>query len=159
MGEGGVSELVRPALIVPAPPRAAWGLGGTLLDRHFTRIAVLPTFVVMLGIFGMPLAFSFYLSFTGWEMDQPLFSGHFVGFDNYRDLLTDPAFTGSLGITFGYTAAAVAAGGTPVFAVKGESLKEYWDYTHRIFEWSDGGAPNMILDDGGDATLLMHLGS
>src|SRR5437868_14389896 len=56
-------------------------------------------------------------------------------------------------------AAAVAAAGTPVFAVKGESLPEYWEYTHRIFEWSDGGAPNMILDDGGDATLLMHLGS
>src|SRR5580693_6577660 len=58
-----------------------------------------------------------------------------------------------------HAAAAVAAGGTPVFAIKGKSLKEYWDYTHRIFEWSDGGAPNMILDDGGDATLLMHLGS
>ncbi|MGP7984085.1 adenosylhomocysteinase [Rhodoblastus sp.] len=58
-----------------------------------------------------------------------------------------------------HAAAAVAAGGTPVFAVKGESLQEYWEYTHRIFEWSDGGGPNMILDDGGDATLLMHLGS
>jgi len=57
-----------------------------------------------------------------------------------------------------HAAAAVAAGGTPVFAVKGESLEDYWDYTHRIFEWSDGGAPNMILDDGGDATLLLHLG-
>src|SRR5688500_18829058 len=57
-----------------------------------------------------------------------------------------------------HAAAAVAAGGTPVFAVKGETLKEYWDYQHRIFEWSDGGAPNMILDDGGDATLLIHLG-
>jgi len=57
-----------------------------------------------------------------------------------------------------HAAAAIAAGGTPVFAVKGESLKDYWDYTHRIFEWSDGGAPNMILDDGGDATLLLHLG-
>src|SRR5271169_3001279 len=57
-----------------------------------------------------------------------------------------------------HAAAAVAAAGTPVFAVKGESLKEYWDYTHRIFEWSDGGMPNMILDDGGDAALLMHLG-
>ena len=57
-----------------------------------------------------------------------------------------------------HAAAAVAAGGTPVFAYKGESLKEYWEYTHRIFEWSDGGAPNMILDDGGDATLLVHLG-
>ena len=58
-----------------------------------------------------------------------------------------------------HAAAAVAAAGTPVFAVKGESLPEYWEYTHRIFEWSDGGSPNMILDDGGDATLLMHLGS
>jgi adenosylhomocysteinase len=57
-----------------------------------------------------------------------------------------------------HAAAAVAAAGTPVFAVKGESLPEYWEYSHRIFEWSDGGSPNMILDDGGDATLLMHLG-
>jgi len=57
-----------------------------------------------------------------------------------------------------HAAAAVAAGGTPVFAVKGESLKEYWDYTRRILEWGDGGVPNMILDDGGDATLLVHLG-
>jgi adenosylhomocysteinase len=58
-----------------------------------------------------------------------------------------------------HAAAAIAAGGTPVFAVKGESLTEYWDYTHRIFEWPDGGFSNMILDDGGDATLLLHLGS
>ena len=58
-----------------------------------------------------------------------------------------------------HAAAAVAAAGTPVFAVKGESLKEYWDYTHRIFEWAEGGTPNMILDDGGDATLLIHLGA
>ena len=57
-----------------------------------------------------------------------------------------------------HAAAAIAAGGTPVFAFKGESLEEYWEYTHRIFEWSDGGTPNMILDDGGDATLLVHLG-
>lgn len=59
-------------------------------------------------------------------------------------------------------AAAIAAGGTPVFAVKGETLKDYWDYTHRIFEFGPKGSqaegPNMILDDGGDATLLMHLG-
>src|SRR5829696_6996859 len=58
-----------------------------------------------------------------------------------------------------HAAAAIAAGGTPVFAVKGESLADYWDYTHRIFEWSDGGHSNMILDDGGDATLLLHLGT
>src|SRR5512143_2543771 len=58
-----------------------------------------------------------------------------------------------------HAAAAIAAGGTPVFAVKGETLAEYWDYTHRIFEWADGGYSNMILDDGGDATLLLHLGA
>ncbi|MDQ0506294.1 adenosylhomocysteinase [Xanthobacter agilis] len=57
-----------------------------------------------------------------------------------------------------HAAAAIAAAGTPVFAVKGETLEEYWEYTHRIFEWGDGGTPNMILDDGGDATLLVHLG-
>src|SRR6202171_6078045 len=57
-----------------------------------------------------------------------------------------------------HAAAAIAESGIPVFAVKGESLEEYWDYTHRIFEWHDGGFPNMILDDGGDATLLLHLG-
>jgi adenosylhomocysteinase len=58
-----------------------------------------------------------------------------------------------------HAAAAIAAGGTPVFAIKGETLTEYWDYTHRIFEWTDGGYTNMILDDGGDATLLLHLGT
>ena len=57
-----------------------------------------------------------------------------------------------------HAAAAIAATGTPVFAVKGESLQDYWDYTHRIFEWADGGTPNLILDDGGDATMLVHLG-
>ena len=57
-----------------------------------------------------------------------------------------------------HAAAAIADAGVPVFAVKGESLADYWDYTHRIFEWSDGGFPNMILDDGGAATLLLHLG-
>src|SRR5579862_8752540 len=56
-------------------------------------------------------------------------------------------------------AAAIAARGTPVFAWKGESLADYWDYTHRIFEWPDNGHSNMILDDGGDATLLLHLGT
>jgi len=58
-----------------------------------------------------------------------------------------------------HAAAAIADGGTPVFAFKGETLTEYWAYTHRIFEWSDGGTPNMILDDGGDATLLINLGA
>jgi len=58
-----------------------------------------------------------------------------------------------------HAAAAIAACGTPVFAIKGESLDDYWEYTHRIFDWPDGGYSNMILDDGGDATLLLHLGS
>ena len=57
-----------------------------------------------------------------------------------------------------HAAAALAAKGTPVFAKKGETLEEYWDYTHRILQWHDGGTPNLILDDGGDATLLVHLG-
>ena len=57
-----------------------------------------------------------------------------------------------------HAAAAIAAAGIPVFAFKGESLEDYWEYTHNIFEWTDGGTPNMILDDGGDATLLIHLG-
>jgi adenosylhomocysteinase len=58
-----------------------------------------------------------------------------------------------------HAAAAIAADGIPVFAYKGESLQEYWDFTHRILQWPDGSAPNMILDDGGDATLLITLGS
>jgi adenosylhomocysteinase len=57
-----------------------------------------------------------------------------------------------------HAAAAIAVTGTPVFAVKGETLDEYWEYAHKIFEWADGGYPNMILDDGGDATLLCVLG-
>ena len=58
-----------------------------------------------------------------------------------------------------HAAAAIAADGVPVYAYKGETLEEYWEFTHRIFEWPDGGYSNMILDDGGDATLLLHLGS
>src|SRR4051812_36703460 len=57
-----------------------------------------------------------------------------------------------------HAAAAIAAAGIPVFAVKGESLKDYWDYTAKLFEWHGGGTPNMILDDGGDATMLVHAG-
>jgi adenosylhomocysteinase len=57
-----------------------------------------------------------------------------------------------------HAAAAIAATGTPVFAIKGESLKDYWEYTRKILEWHDGGLPNLILDDGGDATMLVHHG-
>src|SRR5882672_3677698 len=58
-----------------------------------------------------------------------------------------------------HAAAAIAVKGTPVFAVKGEALEEYWEYTHKIFEWPNGEQANMLLDDGGDATLLLHLGA
>ncbi|HEX4532737.1 MAG TPA: adenosylhomocysteinase [Rhizomicrobium sp.] len=57
-----------------------------------------------------------------------------------------------------HAAAAIAAGGTPVFAIKGESLTDYWNYTRKILEWHDGSTPNLILDDGGDATMLVHHG-
>jgi adenosylhomocysteinase len=58
-----------------------------------------------------------------------------------------------------HAAAAIAESGVPVFAIKGESLEDYWQYCHRIMEWHDGGTPNMILDDGGDATMLVNLGT
>ena len=58
-----------------------------------------------------------------------------------------------------HAAAAIVEDGVPVFAKKGETLDEYWNFTHRIFEWPDNGYSNMILDDGGDATLLLHLGA
>src|SRR5262245_54459019 len=58
-----------------------------------------------------------------------------------------------------HAAAAIAASGVPVFAVKGETLEEYWDYTDKIFQWADGGLSNMILDDGGDATMYILLGA
>jgi adenosylhomocysteinase len=58
-----------------------------------------------------------------------------------------------------HAAAAIAAAGVPIFAYKGETLDEYWEFTHRLFDWHDGGTPNMILDDGGDATLLTYLGT
>src|SRR5215469_5656415 len=108
MGEFGGSELARPP-IAAAPPSATWRRRGIALDRYFTRAAILPTFAVMLGVFGMPLAFSFYLSFTGYAQGQRLFSGGYVGLENYQDLLSDPVFTGSIGITLVYTTSAVTA--------------------------------------------------
>ena len=78
------------------------------LDRQFARLAVLPTTVMMLLIFGIPLLFSLYFSFKGWAPDQALFAGSFAGLANYQDLLTDPRFIKSLSVTFIYTAATVA---------------------------------------------------
>jgi multiple sugar transport system permease protein len=88
----------------PSPRwRGNWG------DRFFAPIAVLPTTVVMLLVFGLPLLFSLWLSTEAWSPDQSVFGGKFAGTDNYQDLLTDPEFIGSLTLTIGYTAAAVAA--------------------------------------------------
>jgi len=110
MGESGSTDALRPI----AGQRPATGIAvprprGFTMDRYFVRIAVAPTFLVMLAIFGLPLLFSLYLSFTGWSPQQALLGGAYVGLENYRDLLADPVFVGSLGITFGYTAAAVSA--------------------------------------------------
>jgi multiple sugar transport system permease protein len=79
------------------------------IDRNFPRLAVLPTTLLMLLVFGIPLLFSAWLSLEGWSPDQTLFGGKFAGTANYQDLLTDPEFTGSLILTLEYTAAVVAA--------------------------------------------------
>ena len=106
---GGTTTAVRPAAL-----RATHGAGfGTTgmqrwLDRQFTRIAVLPTTAMMLLIFGVPLAFSFYLSFQGWSPDQALFAGTFAGTATSEDLLTAPQVLKSLSVTFVYTATTVA---------------------------------------------------
>jgi multiple sugar transport system permease protein len=109
MGKGSGSEVVWPAVSVPNAWVSVWRTRQVLLDRYFVHTAVLPTFLLMVCVFGLPLLFSFYLSLTGWALDQPLFTGRFVGLANYQDLLTDPGFTGAIGKTFGYTIAAVAA--------------------------------------------------
>ena len=109
MAQTGGTELAHPTLMAAAPPRGAWRRRGIVLDRYFTGAAILPTFVVMLGVFGMPLALSLYLSFTGYAQSQGLFSGGYVGLENYQDLLSDPVFIGSIAITLVYTVAAVAA--------------------------------------------------
>ena len=84
-------------------------MGWRWLDRQFARIAVLPTALTMLAIFGIPLAFSLYLSTEGWSPDETLFGGRFAGSANYVVLLTDPDFVASLLLTLGYTVATVAA--------------------------------------------------
>ena len=106
---GGTTTVVRSAAL-----RSVHGgaLGTTgmqrWLDRQFARLAVLPTSALMLLIFGIPLAFSFYLGFEGWSPEQALFAGNFAGTANYEDLLTDPQFLKSLSVTFIYTATTVS---------------------------------------------------
>ncbi|HET6307504.1 MAG TPA: sugar ABC transporter permease, partial [Rhodopila sp.] len=92
---------------------AQWPGGGwrpaRWLDRHFPRLAVAPTVLLTLLVFGLPLLFSAWLSLEGWSADQTLFGGTFAGLANYQDLLTDPEFTGSLVLTLAYTVTVVAA--------------------------------------------------
>src|SRR5260370_6874894 len=78
-------------------------------DRYFVQATVLPTVLVMVCGFGLPLVFSFYLSFTGWGLEQRLFAGRFVGLANYDDVLSNSVFKKAIYITLGYTAATVAA--------------------------------------------------
>ena len=89
------------------PDRARRRVGW--VDRNFARLAVLPTTLVMLLVFGIPLLFSAWLSMEAWSPDQTLFGGTFAGTANYEDLVTDPEFTGSLILTLKYTAGVVAA--------------------------------------------------
>jgi multiple sugar transport system permease protein len=112
MGEAGAATARRGLAtrdISVGRPDARRGRGSVWLDRQFARLAVLPTTVMMICIFGIPLLLSGYLSFEGWSPEQSVFGGRFVGLDNYQDLVTDPDFIGSLGITFAYTAATVAS--------------------------------------------------
>ena len=96
----------RPAMRGAHPQRGA-GLLSRALDRGFVGLAVSPTALVMLLVFGLPLAFSLYLSTEGWSADESLFGGRFAGLANYAALLTDPDFIGSLNLTLGYTAVTV----------------------------------------------------
>jgi multiple sugar transport system permease protein len=108
---GGTGEIAAPGSAaghVSAAPRRH-GRRARWADRHFPRLAVLPTTTLMLLVFGVPLLFSAWLSLEGWSPDQTLFGGTFAGTSNYDDLLTDPEFTGSLLLTLGYTAGVVAA--------------------------------------------------
>ena len=105
---GGTTQAAATRSVVHRTPkqgrqRTSW------LDRNFPRLAVLPTTLLMLLVFGIPLLFSAWLSLEGWSPDQTLFGGTFAGLANYQDLLTDPEFTGSLILTLQYTAGVVAA--------------------------------------------------
>jgi multiple sugar transport system permease protein len=107
MGE--TSTVIRETEVPARLRRPGAGGGWRWLDRQFAWIAVLPTALTMLAIFGIPLAFSLYLSTEGWSADETLFGGRFAGIANYAVLLTDPDFMASLLLTLGYTAATVAA--------------------------------------------------
>ena len=94
---------------ITATRQARASSSGRWPDRHFTHLAILPTTALMLGVFGLPLLFSAFLSFQNWAPAAGLFGGHFIGTGNYEDLLTDPDFLGSIKVTLLYTATTVAA--------------------------------------------------
>ena len=108
---GGTTTTAPPAGLATAAPTRSIRRAAPrrLMDRLFIPFAVLPTTVLMIGVFGLPLLFSGFLSFQGWAPDLGLFDGKFVGTANYEDLLTDPDFIGSIRLTLIYTAATVAA--------------------------------------------------
>ncbi len=104
---GTTATLSRASMTETAQNRS--GLRERWLDRHFIKCAVLPTTFLMLVVYGLPLLFSGMLSFQGWAPELGLFDGKFVGLDNFEDLLTDPAFLGSVRLTLIYTAITVSA--------------------------------------------------
>jgi multiple sugar transport system permease protein len=107
---GTTTTAARADLATTAAPSVAGGKSpGRWLDRHFVKFAVMPTTLLMLCVFGLPLVFSGFLSFQGWAPELGLFDGKFVGTANYEDLLTDPDFVGSIRLTMIYTAVTVAA--------------------------------------------------
>ena len=107
---GQVSSVISPVtgdLDTRQSTAPATGWFARVLDRAFVWLAVTPTALTMLLVFGLPLAFSLYLSMEGWSADETLFGGKFAGTANYEALLTDPDFIGSLTLTLGYTAVTV----------------------------------------------------
>src|SRR5258708_36201982 len=107
---GTTTAAAQPDLAAAASPRKARIVSpGRWLDRQFIAFAVMPTTLLMLCVFGLPLLFSGFLSFQGWAPELGLFDGKFVGMANYEDLLTDPDFVGSITLTVIYTASTVTA--------------------------------------------------
>jgi multiple sugar transport system permease protein len=105
---GGTATTIGQTGLAAIRPRGTLA-SGRWLDRQFTRFAVLPTALLMIGVYGIPLLFSGMLSFQGWAPSAGLFGGHFIGTGNYEDLLTDPDFLDAIRVTFQFTALTVSA--------------------------------------------------
>src|ERR1700722_6697800 len=106
---GATTTAVEAGVATAAVLPARRGMRGRWLDRQFIKFAVMPTTLLMLCVFGLPLLFSGFLSLQGWAPELGLFDGKFVGTANYEDLLSDPDFLGSVRLTVIYTAATVSA--------------------------------------------------